>query len=142
MAVRKNNAVVTAALNIIPHGKVEAVLSQTGGTFREQREYSTNLPTREELTGAIPQLQHFAPKELPRGYFSDRGSTSSFYRAGLRDETCPSHPTTRNLSCPTHLCEQCDIADGATWQKTMRRIRPKIFPFSWQREGKDIDRKT
>lgn len=54
-----------AALKIIPYSNVEAALSQTRETFREQREYNTNFHTRKETTEALPHIQHFGPDEQP-----------------------------------------------------------------------------
>lgn len=83
--MRKNSAARMAALNIIPYGKVEAALSQTRETFREQREYNTNFHTREEITEALPQLQHFAPDEQPWILLGPWLDLIMFSR-GLRDE--------------------------------------------------------
>ena len=54
-----------ATLNIIPYSNIEAALSHTRETFREQREYNTNFHSRDEVSEALPQIQHFAPDEQP-----------------------------------------------------------------------------
>lgn len=54
-----------ANLNIIAYAEVETALAQEKETLREQREYNTKFHTRNEITNALPNVQHFGPDEQP-----------------------------------------------------------------------------